>query len=103
MPIDLQPTDNFDALFRRCKVHQTVRLRPDLQRHIQRPVKENGGYRVLNYMPRKEACNSLEQIVSEDELKPFCHNAAAILRNLDLIYYADKSVDEAKKDKENQE
>jgi len=60
------------------------------------------GWRILNYMPRKERCSSLEEhIIKPDELKPYCDSAAKVLRNLvnlfeklgnreiDLIYYPD--------------
>ena len=61
------------------------------------------GWRVLNYMPRKEACRDLEETISPDELKTYCDNAAKVLRNLsnrfemlgkrkiDTIYYADET------------
>lgn len=65
------------------------------------------GWRVLNYMPRKEACKNLDEIVTLDEMPQFCRNSANILRNLaalfdtmadgkiDYIYYPDQSPEEA--------
>lgn len=66
------------------------------------------GWRVVNYMPRKETCCEMEEYVSEAELPQFCKNAAIRLRNLadlfdalgnreiEMIYYPDKSVEEAR-------
>lgn len=65
------------------------------------------GWRVLNYMPRKERCQNLEELVTKEELPQFCQNTATILRNLaDLfellgkgeinhVYYPDESPEEA--------
>lgn len=69
--------------------------------------KGDDGWRVLNYMPRKEYCQFLDERVPESELKPFCLKAASVLRNLadlfdalgdrkiDVIYYPDELVAEA--------
>jgi hypothetical protein len=43
-------------------------------------------WRVVNYMPRKEKCSSLDETVSEAELPQFCANAALILRNLATLF-----------------
>lgn len=68
------------------------------------------GWRVVNYMPRKEMCCGLDEPVTAEELPQFCQNASARLRNLALlfealgrgeigyIYYPDKTVDEARAD-----
>ena len=65
------------------------------------------GWRVVNYMPRKESCVSLDEKVTEKEMPQFCRNASARLRNLaalfdamangkiDYIYYPDKDVGKA--------
>ena len=63
------------------------------------------GWRVVNYMPRKETCDSIDERVTAEEMPQFCKNAAAVLRNLatlfelmadgkiDHIYYPDKDPD----------
>lgn len=68
-------------------------------------------YAVLNYMPRKERCQTLESRVTQEELPQFCKNAAVVLRNLAslfealgegkirTIYYPDQTVEEAVKSK----
>lgn len=65
------------------------------------------GWRVLNYMPRKERCEYLEETLTAEEMPQFCRNAAVVLRNLadlfeavadgtiDSIYYPDESVEMA--------
>lgn len=72
--------------------------------------KDDNGWRVVNYMPRKEAIRDLDDRVTEEELPQFCKNAAARLRNLaalfealgegkiGYIYYPDQSVEEAIKE-----
>ena len=69
--------------------------------------KEPNGWKVVNYMPRKETCCILDELVTPKELPQFCKNTATILRNLaalfeamgegkvDNIYYADKSIEDA--------
>jgi len=69
--------------------------------------KTDGGHSVLNYMPRKERCQSLESPVSPEELPQFCKNTAIVLRNLaDLfellgegkinhVYYPDELPEDA--------
>ena len=69
------------------------------------------GWRVVNYMPRKETCDSLDDRVSREEMPQFCRNAAIRLRNLamlfdamadgkiDTIYYPDETLEEAIKSK----
>jgi hypothetical protein len=68
---------------------------------------DDGTWSVVNYMPRKEHCVSLDEHVSDADRPQFCRNTAAILRNLaalfdaaaagqlDHIYYPDKPVAEA--------
>lgn len=46
------------------------------------------GWRVINYMPRKECCGELEVIVTPEEMPTFCSNAAARLRNLASLFEA---------------
>lgn len=70
------------------------------------------GWRVLNYMPRKERCQYLESSVTKEELPQFCQNTALILRNLaelfealgrgeiKTVYYPDELLSEAKIDAE---
>ena len=69
------------------------------------------GWRVVNYMPRKERCSELDERVTVDEMPQFCRNASARLRNLaslfdamadgkiDMIYYPDEVVEEAMQSK----
>lgn len=69
------------------------------------PVDE--GWRVLNYMPRKEKAAFLEANVSKEDVPAFCKNTSAVLRNLadlfdllgegriDTIYYPDESPEDA--------
>ena len=64
-------------------------------------------WRVLNYMPRKEDCDTMDEPVTREEMPQFCRNAAIRLRNLaklfdamaegkiDYIYYPDKDVEKA--------
>ena len=64
---------------------------------------DDGGWRVLNYMPRKEMVKNIETIVTPNEMPQFCRNASARLRNLaalfdamakgdiDYIYYPDRN------------
>ena len=64
-------------------------------------------WRVVNYMPRKETCDSMEELVTREEMPQFCRNAAVRLRNLaklfdamadgkiDYIYYPDKDLEQA--------
>jgi len=40
------------------------------------------GWRILNYMARKERCVFLDELVSKEELPVICKNTAAVLRNL---------------------
>jgi len=66
-----------------------------------------GGWRVVNYEPRKERCVSLDVRVTAEEMPQFCRNAAIRLRNLadlfdamadgkiDVIYYPDETVEAA--------
>jgi hypothetical protein len=73
---------------------------------------EDGTWRVLNYMPRKERIATFDDRVTKEELPSFCKNTARILRNLaglfdalavgkiDLIYYPDKDLDVAISDRE---
>jgi len=68
-------------------------------------------WRVVNYMPRKEAADEMETKVTETDLAAFCGNASKTLRNLadlfdalgrreiDTIYYPDKTVAEAIRDR----
>lgn len=68
---------------------------------------DEDGWRVLNYMPRKERCQYLESSVTKEELPQFCKNTAMILRNLadlfetlgrgeiKLVYYPDELPAEA--------
>lgn len=67
----------------------------------------DNGWQVLNYMPRRERCEYLDERVPASELKPFCTKAASVLRNLadlfealgdrkiDHVYYPDQLVEEA--------
>lgn len=60
------------------------------------------GWRVLNYMPRKEMCCNLDEIITPEEMPAYCRNAAKLLRNLadrfdkmsegkiNIIYYHDE-------------
>lgn len=73
---------------------------------------DNGTWRILNYMPRKERIVELGKTVTKEELPGFCKNTAHILRNLanlfdalgdgkiDTIYYPDEKVEEAILEKE---
>lgn len=68
------------------------------------------GWSVVNYMPRKERCITLEERVTKEEMPQFCRNAAIRLRNLaalfeamaegkiDIIYYPDESLESAIKE-----
>jgi hypothetical protein len=68
---------------------------------------DDGTWSIVNYMPRKERCASLDEHVSDADRPQFCRNTAAVLRNLaalfdaaadgqlDHIYYPDKPVSEA--------
>jgi hypothetical protein len=68
------------------------------------------GWRVVNYMPRKESCLSLEERVTKEEMPQFCRNAAIRLRQLavlfeamadgkiDIIYYPDEPLEDAIKE-----
>jgi hypothetical protein len=68
---------------------------------------DDGTWSIVNYMPRKECCASLDEHVSDADRPQFCRNTAAILRNLadlfdavadgqlDHIYYPNKPVSEA--------
>ena len=63
------------------------------------------GWRILNYMPRKEACCSMDEEITPEEMPAYCRNAAKVLRNLadrfDMvadgkvtnIYYPDEQKD----------
>ena len=74
----------------------------------------NGNWRVVNYMPRHQRCEEMEQEVTEAELPQFCKNAATVLRNLanlfdtlaekkiNVIYYPDQDVDDAIKEYANE-
>lgn len=65
---------------------------------------DEGEWRVVNYMPRRESADEMEAKVSEADLPAFCRNAAKTLRNLadlfealerreiDTIYYPDETV-----------
>ena len=65
---------------------------------------DDGTWSIVNYMPRKECCASLDEHVSDADRPQFCRNTAAILRNLadlfdavadgqlDHIYYPNKPV-----------
>ena len=67
----------------------------------------DGTWSIVNYIPRKECCASLDEHVSDADRPQFCRNTAAVLRNLaalfdaaaagqlDHIYYPDKPVAEA--------
>ena len=66
--------------------------------------RDDGAWSIVNYMPRKECCVSLDEHISDADRPQFCRNTAAILRNLaalfdaaadgqlDHIYYPDKPV-----------
>ena len=68
---------------------------------------ESGGISVLNYMPRKNCVEWFDCLVGEEERRVFCHNTAAILRNLamlfeafgdgkiDIVYYPDEPPERA--------
>jgi hypothetical protein len=76
---------------------------------------DDGNYRVLNYMPRKEYCKHIESEVTKEELPQFCKNTAVILRNLadlfeslgrgeiDHVYYPDTLLADAIADKKEKE
>jgi len=68
------------------------------------------GFRVLNYMPRKERCSNLGEPVSASDLPAFCERTAKVLDNLAVlfralgrgeigyIYYPDQPIDEARRE-----
>lgn len=74
---------------------------------------DDGEHSVVNYMPRKETCCTMETRVTAKELPVFCENAAKRLRNLallfealgrgdiDTIYYPDETVAETIADRDN--
>lgn len=76
---------------------------------------DDGTWRMLNYMPRKESCLTLEDVIKKEELPKLCKNTANILRNLaylfealgrgeiDRIYYPDQSLEEAIKEFQDEE
>lgn len=106
----LEFTEDYDELY------WAYNLPLQLWPHHANPEDEESpivGWRILNYMPRKERCTSLEELVTKDEIKPLCKNTAKILRNLanrfemlargeiDYIYYPNKGLeDNAPKDNE---
>lgn len=49
---------------------------------------DHDNWRVLNYMPRKQCCEFLEEEVTKEELPQYCRNAAARLRNLAELFEA---------------
>ena len=93
-------TENFDSLY--WSYNCPLQMWPQHEN----PEDEKSkivGWRVVNYMPRKERCQDLGEEISPDELKNFCDNAAIILKNLaerfeklgnreiDIIYYPDET------------
>lgn len=60
------------------------------------------GWRVLNYMPRRQKCKFMDKTITPEEMPKYCKNAAKLLRNLadrfdkmakneiDNIYYHDE-------------
>jgi hypothetical protein len=96
---DLKPTEHFDKLYWSYNLP------------LQMSHQDNGDWRILNYMPRKQSCASLDdEPITSEELKLVCTNTANILRNLanlfealgrneiDHIYYPDQSLKEAIKE-----
>ena len=73
---------------------------------------DDGTWRVINYMPRKERIGILDEQITKEELPDFCKNTAHILRNLaelfdaladgkiDTIYYPDKKMEDAMSERE---
>lgn len=69
-------------------------------------------YSILNYMPRRDSCDTITERMTPEELKIYCQNTANTLRNLATlfelfgdnkikhIYYPDKNIEEAIKEKE---
>jgi len=99
MSIEFEPTEEWDSLY--WAYNCPLQMWP-----------ADGGFSVVNYMPRKEMCRPLETVVSHKELPQFCVNASKTLRNLaDLfdalgrgeingIYYPDETVEEARAKKD---
>jgi len=96
----VQPTEQWNELY--WAYNCPLQMWPD----------DDGSWRVVNYMPRKERCDSIDELVTREEMPQFCRNAAARLRNLavlfdamaegkiDYIYYPDKELSEAIKETE---
>ena len=98
--IDITPTENFPKSY--WGLNCPLQMWGDAK----------SGWRVVNYMPRRETCGELDERITEKEMPQFCKNTASILRNLadlfdamadgkiDYIYYPDKSIAEAIADAE---
>ena len=100
--MELIPTENFDSIY--WSYNCPLQMWPVTED----PEDENSkvlGWRVVNYMPRKESCSDMgDELVSKDELKTYCNNASKVLRNLaslfdalaenriDTIYYPDEQI-----------
>lgn len=55
------------------------------------------GYRILNYMPRKDSTVWLDEIeMNDDDLRSYCNTAAEILENLARLFreYPDAAPDD---------
>ena len=98
-PFNLEFTDNYGSLYWSYNVPlQMWPTNEDPEDEESKII----GWRVLNYMPRKERCCDLDEIITPDEMPAYCKNAAKLLRNLadrfdkmankeiDNIYYHDE-------------
>ncbi len=84
-PLGLEFTEELDSLYWAYNCPLQMWARHEDSGDENSPVI---GWRVLNYMPRKETCRDLGENLVPNEMPTYCKNAATVLRNLASLFDA---------------